>query len=86
MVIPHDPGNIKDMEMSLSFCLVIDTPCFRLQKHHYRELPDDLTKSLGRIPDEFVTYFTSRFPKMLLHSYLTMMCVKDEIIFSKYYA
>lgn len=56
-----------------------------LQKHHYRELPEEVTQSLGAIPDEFVQYFTSRFPKLLLHSYLAMACVKEETIFSKYY-
>ncbi|WKX97486.1 hypothetical protein Q1695_013280 [Nippostrongylus brasiliensis] len=34
----------------------------RNKKHHYRELPEDVRTSLGRIPDEFLRYFTSRFP------------------------
>ncbi|XP_067937029.1 serine/threonine-protein kinase/endoribonuclease IRE1-like [Watersipora subatra] len=58
----------------------------RNKKHHYRELPEEVTKSLGQIPDEFVRYFTSRFPKLLLHSYLTMACVRKEPLFSKYYS
>ncbi|KAG8189962.1 hypothetical protein JTE90_009101 [Oedothorax gibbosus] len=57
----------------------------RNKKHHYRELPTELQESLGEIPDEFVTYFTSRFPKLLIHTYLSMQHCKDESIFLKYY-
>lgn len=34
----------------------------RNKKHHYRELPEDVRTSLGHIPEQFVLYFTSRFP------------------------
>ncbi|PIO66197.1 ribonuclease 2-5A [Teladorsagia circumcincta] len=34
----------------------------RNKKHHYRELPEEVQKSLGKIPNEFLCYFTSRFP------------------------
>ncbi|KAF8771918.1 Serine/threonine-protein like [Argiope bruennichi] len=57
----------------------------RNKKHHYRELPSELQESLGEIPDKFVTYFTSRFPKLLIHTYLSMQQLKKENIFSKYY-
>ncbi|CAL1289781.1 unnamed protein product [Larinioides sclopetarius] len=57
----------------------------RNKKHHYRELPSELQKSLGEIPDQFVSYFTSRFPKLLIHTYLSMQQLKNENIFSKYY-
>ncbi|XP_042903215.2 serine/threonine-protein kinase/endoribonuclease IRE1 [Parasteatoda tepidariorum] len=57
----------------------------RNKKHHYRELPEELQSSLGEIPNQFVTYFTSRFPKLLIHSYLAMQLCKHETIFSKYY-
>ncbi|VDK44663.1 unnamed protein product [Anisakis simplex] len=36
----------------------------RNKKHHYRELPKEVRESLGHIPDEFVTYFTERFPNV----------------------
>lgn len=55
------------------------------QKHHYRELPEDLQNSLGEIPDQFVSYFTSRFPKLLIHTYLSMQQCKHENMFTKYY-
>uniref|UniRef100_A0A672H7C7 Serine/threonine-protein kinase/endoribonuclease IRE1 n=1 Tax=Salarias fasciatus TaxID=181472 RepID=A0A672H7C7_SALFA len=44
----------------------------RNKKHHYRELPADVQETLGSIPDDFVSYFTSRFPHLLMHTYLAM--------------
>ncbi|GIZ01032.1 hypothetical protein CEXT_175801 [Caerostris extrusa] len=57
----------------------------RNKKHHYWELPLELQKSLGEIPDQFVTYFTSRFPKLLIHTYLSMQQLKNESVLQKYY-
>lgn len=39
----------------------------------------------GSIPDEFVAYWTSRFPRLLLHTWYAVQCVKTEVIFQKYY-
>ncbi|TMS35151.1 hypothetical protein L596_002610 [Steinernema carpocapsae] len=44
----------------------------RNKKNHYAELPRDLQKSLGSIPRGYLAYFTSRFPKLLIHVYLAM--------------
>ncbi|XP_022243411.1 serine/threonine-protein kinase/endoribonuclease IRE1-like isoform X1 [Limulus polyphemus] len=57
----------------------------RNKKHHYRELSKELQTSLGSIPEHFVDYFTSRFPRLLIHSYLSLQCCKDEAVFSNYY-
>lgn len=57
----------------------------RNKKHHYRQLPDALKQSLGAVPDEFVTYFTSRFPQLLLHTYQAMACCKHERLMQPYY-
>lgn len=57
----------------------------RNKKHHYRELNDELQQSLGTIPDEFVSYFTTRFPRLLIHSYIAMQNFRDELIFREYY-
>ncbi|XP_071965916.1 serine/threonine-protein kinase/endoribonuclease IRE1-like [Antedon mediterranea] len=57
----------------------------RNKKHHYRELPEEVKKSLGSIPDQFVQYFTSRFPRLLLHVYHVMDICRYESIFQKYY-
>ena len=58
---------------------------FSLQKHHFRELPPEVKASLGRIPDEFVQYFTSRFPLLLMHVYKAMALCQEEAVLSKYY-
>ncbi|KAK7507901.1 hypothetical protein BaRGS_00000866, partial [Batillaria attramentaria] len=57
----------------------------RNKKHHYRELPEEVKASLGRVPDEFVQYFTSRFPRLLLHVYEAMEICKQETVFKQYY-
>lgn len=39
----------------------------RNKKHHYLDLPDPVRKSLGSPPEDFLTYFTQRFPLLFLH-------------------
>lgn len=55
------------------------------QKHHYRELPAEVQETLGSIPDDFVSYFTSRFPHLLMHTYLAMRTCAPERPFLPYY-
>ncbi|XP_038069445.1 serine/threonine-protein kinase/endoribonuclease IRE1-like [Patiria miniata] len=58
----------------------------RNKKHHYRELPDEVKESLGPVPDGFVHYFTSRFPKLLPHVYQAVgQHCREERVFQKYY-
>ncbi|XP_064116017.1 serine/threonine-protein kinase/endoribonuclease IRE1-like isoform X2 [Macrobrachium nipponense] len=57
----------------------------RNKRNHYRELKEEARMVFGRIPDEFIYYWTSRFPRLLLHTWCAMLCVKSEPIFSKYY-
>lgn len=66
----------------LSFSLF----CFPPQKHHYRELPPEVQETLGSIPDDFVCYFTARFPRLLLHTYHAMHICCQERLFQHYYA
>ncbi|XP_061701371.1 serine/threonine-protein kinase/endoribonuclease IRE1-like [Syngnathoides biaculeatus] len=58
----------------------------RNKKHHYRELPADVQETLGSIPDDFVSYFTSRFPHLLMHTYLAMRTCAAERLFLPYYS
>lgn len=58
----------------------------RNKKHHYRELPEALQAELGLIPEEFVAYFTSRFPLLLVHTYLAMQGWRGEPTLRPYYA
>eukprot|EP00063_Salmo_salar_P083665 XP_014058500.1 PREDICTED: serine/threonine-protein kinase/endoribonuclease IRE1-like isoform X1 [Salmo salar] len=57
----------------------------RNKKHHYHESPKEVQETLGSIPDDFVSYFTSRFPHLLLHTYLAMRTCAEELTFQKYY-
>uniref|UniRef100_A0AAR2JT89 non-specific serine/threonine protein kinase n=1 Tax=Pygocentrus nattereri TaxID=42514 RepID=A0AAR2JT89_PYGNA len=57
----------------------------RNKKHHYRELPNEVQETLGSIPDDFVSYFTSRFPHLLLHTHLAMRTCALERPFLPYY-
>lgn len=56
-----------------------------LQKHHYHELPADVRVALGSVPEGFVQYFTSRFPRLLLHTHGAMRLCAHERIFHSYY-
>ncbi|VIO94647.1 PQQ enzyme repeat family protein [Brugia malayi] len=58
----------------------------RNKKHHYQELPTEVQQSLGQVPDQFVTYFTDRFPQLLQHTYDAMICCANEHAFSRYYS
>ncbi|XP_077389092.1 serine/threonine-protein kinase/endoribonuclease IRE1 [Festucalex cinctus] len=58
----------------------------RNKKHHYRELPAEVQETLGSIPDDFVSYFTSRFPHLLTHTYLAMRTCATERFFLPYYS
>lgn len=58
---------------------------FPIQKHHYRELPPEVQETLGSIPDDFVCYFTARFPQLLLHTYHAMHICCHERLFQHYY-
>uniref|UniRef100_A0A8D0L493 Serine/threonine-protein kinase/endoribonuclease IRE1 n=1 Tax=Sphenodon punctatus TaxID=8508 RepID=A0A8D0L493_SPHPU len=57
----------------------------RNKKHHYRELPTEVQETLGCVPDDFVYYFTSRFPHLLLHTYHAMQICCQERLFQPYY-
>ncbi|CAG9763228.1 unnamed protein product [Ceutorhynchus assimilis] len=57
----------------------------RNKKHHFRELTKEAQESLGEIPEDFTSYWNSRFPLLLVHTYIAMQCVSQEITFQNYY-
>ena len=71
--------NISETDEILIFCI-------HFQKHHYRELPENLRHSLGSIPEGFVLYFTSCFPSLLIHTYKQIEMCKSETVFQSYYS
>ncbi|GAA5827789.1 hypothetical protein JCM3770_006368, partial [Rhodotorula araucariae] len=55
----------------------------RNKKHHYQDLPETVRKALGDLPGGFLSYFTSRFPHLLLHVYDTVAThLSDETMFA----
>jgi len=58
----------------------------RNKKHHYQDLPGNVQVALGPLPQGFLSYFTSRFPLLLLHAYyLAKAELSHENIFHAYY-
>ncbi|KAF8166060.1 hypothetical protein BJ912DRAFT_889548 [Pholiota molesta] len=39
----------------------------RNKKHHYQDLPDNVKRHLGPMPEGFLGYFTRRYPMLFLH-------------------
>ena len=57
----------------------------RNKLNHYRELPQEIQKILGSVPEGFDNYFSSRFPRLLIEVYKVIYeCCKDEVFFHKY--
>ncbi|XP_077380691.1 serine/threonine-protein kinase/endoribonuclease IRE1 isoform X1 [Festucalex cinctus] len=57
----------------------------RNKKAHYHQLPPEVQHSLGELPDGFVRYFTSRFPKLLMHTHTALQGYAQERSFHPYY-
>jgi serine/threonine-protein kinase/endoribonuclease IRE1 len=59
----------------------------RNKKNHYRDLPDDLKAQLGPMPEGFLEYFTSRYPRLLVyvHEVVKDTGLYNEPIFTTYY-
>uniref|UniRef100_A0A3B3UM28 non-specific serine/threonine protein kinase n=1 Tax=Poecilia latipinna TaxID=48699 RepID=A0A3B3UM28_9TELE len=57
----------------------------RNKKHHYHELPPEVQDTLGELPEGFVSYFTSRFPRLLMHTHAALQICTHERLFHPYY-
>ncbi|MCD7448690.1 hypothetical protein HAX54_045629 [Datura stramonium] len=58
----------------------------RNKLNHYRELPTEIQKILGTVPEGFDCYFRSRFPQVLIEVYKVVAeYCKDEDCFQKYF-
>ncbi|UZJ53130.1 hypothetical protein CBS101457_002450 [Exobasidium rhododendri] len=60
----------------------------RNKKHHIHDLPPNLRRLFGSLPDGFLTYFTSRFPRLFLHTYEVIdsfAVLKSEAMFAPYF-
>jgi hypothetical protein len=57
----------------------------RNKRHHLRELPAPLRAQLGDTHASFCAYFTSRFPRLLAHTYDAMRACAEEKEFAPFY-
>ncbi|KAK1886830.1 Serine/threonine-protein kinase/endoribonuclease IRE1 [Dissostichus eleginoides] len=57
----------------------------RNKKHHYHELPPEVQETLGELPEGFISYFTSRFPRLLMHTHAALHICSHERLFHPYY-
>ncbi|KAI9056342.1 hypothetical protein FKP32DRAFT_1586082 [Trametes sanguinea] len=59
----------------------------RNKKHHYQDLPDNVKRLLGSMPEGFLAYFTRRFPRLFLHVHgvISSSSLRSESMFRTYY-
>ncbi|KZT08189.1 uncharacterized protein LAESUDRAFT_757871 [Laetiporus sulphureus 93-53] len=59
----------------------------RNKKHHYQDLPDNVKRLLGSMPEGFLAYFTRRFPRLFLHvhSVVSASPLRHESMFRSYF-
>ncbi|KIO24386.1 hypothetical protein M407DRAFT_77009, partial [Tulasnella calospora MUT 4182] len=60
----------------------------RYQKHHYQDLPEKVKRSLGVLPEGFLSYFTERFPRLFLHVYGVVSAdplLRNDAMFRSYF-
>ncbi|KAI0634225.1 hypothetical protein C8Q77DRAFT_1056189 [Trametes polyzona] len=59
----------------------------RNKKHHYQDLPDNVKRLLGTMPEGFLAYFTRRFPRLFLHVHgvISNSTLRTESMFRSYY-
>lgn len=59
----------------------------RNKRHHFHEASDLVQLLLGHIPDGFLSYWSSRFPDLLMEIYTLVRdsSVKDEALFRRYF-
>ncbi|GAA95853.1 uncharacterized protein L969DRAFT_50761 [Mixia osmundae IAM 14324] len=59
----------------------------RNKKNHFQDLPENVQKNLGALPDGFLAYFTHRFPRLLLHIHQVVReHLIDEPMFGPYFS
>ncbi|KAF9107552.1 bifunctional endoribonuclease/protein kinase ire1 [Mortierella sp. AM989] len=73
----YDGNSVRDLLRAL-----------RNKKHHYQDLPPHVKRALGELPHGFLNYFTSRFPKLMLHLYYIVADdpgLRNESMFRHYF-
>jgi serine/threonine-protein kinase/endoribonuclease IRE1 len=59
----------------------------RNKKNHYQDLPDNVKRHLGHMPEGFLSYFTRRYPRLFLHvhSVIATTSLRQESMFRSYF-
>ncbi|OBZ76674.1 Serine/threonine-protein kinase ppk4 [Grifola frondosa] len=59
----------------------------RNKKHHYQDLPENVKRLLGSMPEGFLAYFTRRFPLLFMHvhSAISASPLRSESMFRTYF-
>lgn len=58
----------------------------RNKYHHFMDLPEDLAKEMGPLPDGFYKYFIRKFPNLLMEVYLFVEeNMKEEQVFAEFF-
>ncbi|KAI0074599.1 hypothetical protein K474DRAFT_1665218 [Panus rudis PR-1116 ss-1] len=59
----------------------------RNKKHHYQDLPDNVKRQVGPMPEGFLSYFTRRFPRLFLHVHgvIAASSLRNESMFRTYF-
>ncbi|KAG7445216.1 kinase-like protein, partial [Guyanagaster necrorhizus] len=59
----------------------------RNKKHHYQDLPENVKRHLGSMPEGYLSYFTRRYPQLILHVHRVVgeTELRTESMFRTYY-
>ncbi|KAJ3820981.1 hypothetical protein F5880DRAFT_1486977 [Lentinula raphanica] len=59
----------------------------RNKKHHYQDLPDNVKRHLGVMPEGYLSYFTRRYPQLFLHTHrvISESELRSEPMFKTYF-
>ncbi|TDZ36019.1 Serine/threonine-protein kinase/endoribonuclease IRE1 [Colletotrichum spinosum] len=59
----------------------------RNKKNHYEDMPDSLKRSIGPLPDGYLSFWTVRFPRLLIDCYEVVWTVEWDSLdrFKEYY-
>ncbi|KAI0052372.1 kinase-like protein [Auriscalpium vulgare] len=59
----------------------------RNKKHHYQDLPDNVKRHVGSMPEGYLSYFTRRYPRLFLHvhSVIANSLLRQESMFRSYF-
>ena len=57
------------------------------QKHHYQDLPENVKRHVGSMPEGYLSYFTRRYPRLFLHVHavIASSSLRQESMFRSYF-